>query len=477
MRLLSTAARRLQTDEGSALTEFAIIAPIFILLMIWSEFFTDVGIVKLKTEEASRYALWELTVQRDPSTVDTEIRSRFRDLNSPQDIDTTVPATRSFPYSIAFSTTYNGGYSPSTGYTGTPSPLLAQPNPVDYPAPGNLWSAVGEAQGYVEAALERFLAPQGNVVQNLGFNMSRMAQVTVSLKNLSPNAALFPGGRIMGFFFDTQTNMGAGQVTNVTFTSKSPMLLVDTWKAWPGPNGSKYGTHNAGTDPLTTYSRIGSGPNAVELELSARLKEVAFNGGQQGIFVQAIDWIYSSLRIGGPLGVGTWQDPGQVGPVIMLPGAQPTANQPFFSGVPVQRVGDVTSTADGIQSMNSTGIPPGGIPNTRYQSPSTTVDRMRYTMPSHINSSEWMDVGGLQSQPALPVAIEPGVIPRVFPSPGGQASWNEPAYNPYPALYENRDAFYMGALQPGVKRWANSNYWTQAFGNLGLGGGTGNNGW
>ena len=62
---------------GTALTEFAIVAPLFIILIYWSQFFADLGVLKLKAEEAARYATWEMTAQRSPRPWQTKVRTRF----------------------------------------------------------------------------------------------------------------------------------------------------------------------------------------------------------------------------------------------------------------------------------------------------------------------------------------------------------------------------------------------------------------
>jgi Flp pilus assembly protein TadG len=77
--------RRLHdAQDGTSLTEFAIIAPLFIALVMWSQFFTDYGIFKLKVQEAARYGLWEMTAQRPMAQVRAEITDRFADLASPE---------------------------------------------------------------------------------------------------------------------------------------------------------------------------------------------------------------------------------------------------------------------------------------------------------------------------------------------------------------------------------------------------------
>ena len=53
MRRLKGIRHRLDDDSGTDLTEFAIVAPLFIILIYWSQFFADLGVLKLKAEEAA----------------------------------------------------------------------------------------------------------------------------------------------------------------------------------------------------------------------------------------------------------------------------------------------------------------------------------------------------------------------------------------------------------------------------------------
>ena len=69
-------------ERGSALTEGAILIPVLILIMYWSSAMTDVMVLKIKSQEAARFALWELTVFRDPIAINGDVQSRFADLQA-----------------------------------------------------------------------------------------------------------------------------------------------------------------------------------------------------------------------------------------------------------------------------------------------------------------------------------------------------------------------------------------------------------
>lgn len=89
--------QRRSKERGAALVELALVVPIFVVLLLFAAFFTDVIRVKLKLQEASRYAAWEMTshplgdwVNKNHEAVFTtardsvieEARLRFQDLDS-----------------------------------------------------------------------------------------------------------------------------------------------------------------------------------------------------------------------------------------------------------------------------------------------------------------------------------------------------------------------------------------------------------
>ena len=74
------------SERGSALVEAAILIPVLILIVYWSSAFSDALLLKLKASEAARYALFETTVWKSPSQIDSEVQARFADLRSPASI-------------------------------------------------------------------------------------------------------------------------------------------------------------------------------------------------------------------------------------------------------------------------------------------------------------------------------------------------------------------------------------------------------
>jgi hypothetical protein len=297
------------------------------------------------------------------------------------------------------------------------------------------------------------------------------AQVKVVVQNLPGWTAssnnMFPGGSIgltdNGYYLGGSNGLdspGTAQVSTVNFISQSATIMADTWKAWPGPNGSLNNQQDDTVSPLTTYAQ--NGMNTVEQEVSARLQNIAFNGGANGIVAGIVNLIFGSLGIGGPLSVLPSHSAAGEGPVAMYPGATPRGSQPFYAGVPVQRAGnDTQTTSDTIST-------PTGIPAGRLASPVAGVDRWRYTMPSKINTVFWSGVGGLGTSPNFGgsslVGVSPGSTLAVVPTVSTNSAWNGPSYNPYPTMYECRDAYYMGAMTPQSTRWGNAGYYSSSFG-------------
>lgn len=111
---MRTRRRQRSTHQrGAALVELALVVPIFVVLLLFASFFTDVIRVKLKLQEASRYAAWELTshplgdwanenhdavFEAARKSVAEEARLRFQDLDS---ADRREIGSDSFPFSFA----------------------------------------------------------------------------------------------------------------------------------------------------------------------------------------------------------------------------------------------------------------------------------------------------------------------------------------------------------------------------------------
>ena len=58
------AYRGWQREEGQALTEFAIVVPIIVMVLLFAVWFSELVTIKLKTQEAARYTAWEVTAYK-----------------------------------------------------------------------------------------------------------------------------------------------------------------------------------------------------------------------------------------------------------------------------------------------------------------------------------------------------------------------------------------------------------------------------
>lgn len=405
MGSLRSAIRRapgpVANEEGSALTEFALVAPLFILLMYWSTFFADVSLVRLKADEAARYSVWEMVAQRPPVTVQQEVRERFANLASPRAINRTRPVgVRSFD-SVQIDQV-NIDDRVTVGFGGQ----------VQLPGSG-----AGGLLGTIMGGIQRFLNRAVNgLINTMRLNLAGAAEANVQF---SVRNNLFPSGEVFNIFFDS------GIDPRVTVRSRSPMLLVDTWKAWPG----KYRTDTRlETNPYETYPEIGRRDSPPERLVSAQLRRTAFFGGVRGA-EGLVGSIMRFLGFPSPIAMGTWRE--RQGPVVMLPGAPPKHGfVPGYgiTGSQVQRIGNTWWARDvGMATVDS---PEPGL-----------TDRSRYTVPYRVNSELWRASGGNSR------------IRHGFTR----------ANNPYDWAMQCRDAYYMGMSRSGTNAFENPLYSFQAY--------------
>jgi hypothetical protein len=99
-------------ERGSAMTEGAILIPVLILLIYWSQAMTDVMVLKIKAQEATRFVLWEMTVFRDPGQINADLQSRFSDLKSASSVNSTKTGLLMYPKSadIGWTAVINPNY-------------------------------------------------------------------------------------------------------------------------------------------------------------------------------------------------------------------------------------------------------------------------------------------------------------------------------------------------------------------------------
>ena len=202
-------------EEGTALTELAILAPIFILIFMWAQFFVDLGLVKLKAEEAARFALWEMAAQQPIGGTVSAVRDRFSDLASPPVAEfqkSTPIGTHSFTGAVTVNTTIRDRLGETFGGS------IPQPQ-----GGGGFWNTILGFLARVTGRVVDFM------LGRFGLDTNTAAQVT-EVSMTVPNR-IFPG-----FSFLPLLVRDPGPPRTVTIRTRSPRMLVDTWKAW----ASKY---------------------------------------------------------------------------------------------------------------------------------------------------------------------------------------------------------------------------------------------
>lgn len=400
--MIATPRPRRQRERGSALTEFVLVAPLFVVLMFWAEFFVDLGVVRMKLDEAARFAMWEMTAQRPETEVQTELNQRFADLASPMQINHDRPAgVRSFRDVQITTNIRSRDPAPFSGSIASPQ------------LPGVLGVVADIFVGLLNQTVSGMLGRAG-----LPQEGRTGGDVTFTVTN-----SLFPGGSALGIFFDSGIN------TQITMRARGTPMLVNTWKAWPGKYWRQPAQQNVNTDVYDTYPRVNSGqPSAVERTVASVIGGqgtsggIAYMGFAGHSVVGAVNSVFGFLGFPRLMETRTWAD--RQGPIAILPMAQPAYSWAPGYGTPTQRLG--AQFHAGTDYLR----PPG----TRHfeHSREFDVDRSRYTVPGRINTPEWRNRGGYSRMPA--------------------AMFNSPFRNPYLQMLNCRDVYYMGSRRSQVSQ-------------------------
>lgn len=191
---------QLRRNDGAALTEFALLLPIFLALLFWSNLLWDISKKRIRTNEVARYAAWELVGyqgSRGASAIRSETLTRFADLD---------------------------GSTP----TGTRPGNVVDFNQVTVEATVQTLDSVNDSEsgssggafGPVKSAVGSTLRPVfKSLVGNARLNTRASAAVTFKVKN-----------RVVPTAFKAGTNLK----DPMEFKSKA-VVLFDTWDAWrPG---------------------------------------------------------------------------------------------------------------------------------------------------------------------------------------------------------------------------------------------------
>ncbi|MDF1562502.1 MAG: hypothetical protein P1V51_05640 [Deltaproteobacteria bacterium] len=232
--------RLLREEEGSGLTEFAIMVPSIMIIFLYSIFFTDMIEVKLKTLEASRFMTWESTVYRDGNSIKQDMETRFANLRS-TDIEAAETLHMIGIENVRITNTYTDALEVDmTG--GVPDD-----------------DSTSEIGG-IDATINSVLA-----WMNLPTRGKARSEVTFQVDNkIVPDFMMFntevraQEGESEGFSGDNGFSIASHHV-----------MIYDTWKGWPNKNrrvGSRAGQT---ANPMQTY-------DIAESALEAQLRPVAY---------------------------------------------------------------------------------------------------------------------------------------------------------------------------------------------------------
>jgi len=385
------------SEQGTALTELAILVPIFVIVFMWAQFFVDLGLVKLKAEEASRFALWEMTVQQPTGGTISSVRDRFRDLASPQ----TAEFQRSQPIGTH---SFTGPVTIDVQM----SDRLGEPFGGRIPQPEG-GGIIGQVMGWIA----RFAGQVADsMLRRFGLDTNTSARVD-GVAMTVPNR-IFPG-----FSFLPYLVRDPGPPRTVTVRAASPRMMVDSWKAWASKyNPSGNDLRNIETSVYESYGSSFPGDDGLpERVVSARVRAAAFFGLGQTLGNVGRAFTYVGFR--NPLSTdthaGSTNSRDQSGPITMLPGKVDRRANSVASGRPVKRYGAEFSHRDTPTPVERRTVGMSG------------EDHFRFTVPGIIHSTEWSGSGG------TPARSLPTYQTR----------------NPYTMMYDCRDGFYMGSIRGG----------------------------
>src|ERR1700686_1996558 len=364
------------SERGSALVEAAIVLPVLVLAVYWSAAMTDVLVLKIKSSEAARFALWGTTVFREGPQIDADVRARFSDLRSPARLELAAtglllcPRAKDLEWSASVDTAYE-----KVGITGE----------------ARLPSGSAGVATLLNVVLGLFTRSVDAAIARQGFNVYGAAAARVKLVRASHrDSPILAGGDLVGRRGGNDLAVAQSMVDfsfQTPLPSERPMRLVfDTWKAWPRP--ARF-TPIEGKPTNTDASPMQSYP-IVEEQVSAQVGQIAFLGLKRwGVLAKISDALSgaastSAMRtiLGGELPdlLGTRRmdgGGGPRGPITILPVARPDVSWVPGNGLNVQRVGDVGTAGERpVEMRGNEALTEGAV-------------RSRYTVPYRINTQYW----------------------------------------------------------------------------------------
>lgn len=421
--------RRKTGECGSALVEAALVIPVLVLVIYWSAAMTDVLVLKIKSSEAARFALWETTVFRSGPEIATDVARRFADLRSPAGLELSHTGLMLYPRA------QDMVWSAEVDATSRTVPLGGEARMP--PASGLVLRLANAVLGALARGIDAELARER-------FNMHGEAEVRVRLARASHlGSAILNGGDLVG-------HRGGGDLdhprsmANWSFVtplpSQNPMRLVfDTWKAWPRP--LQFTANGAPADPSVSPMR--SYP-VVEEQVSAQVGQIAFFGLRRTAALAKISGLLARVVSSGPMrsvlggsapdvfGTGRMDDGrGLRGPITILPVERPDVGWVPGQGLNVQRIGDVGTASEGAVWLTSNEA------MTRHRG---GADYSRYTVPYRINTHYWRQDGGVDGRTRRPLLEQP---PRTVGVDD----------NGYVETFHCRGHYFAGAVRDGVTDW------------------------
>lgn len=228
-RRASARPRSRRAERGGAMVEFAIMAPVIIVLILWSNYFLEVQLARIKGAEVARYVGFERTVRKDVGAIANEAKTRYQDLNGATKTGT---AAKGFTNTFTLTVTAQNAAAPISGSLSSAG------------SQGGLGGLMGTITNLVGDSVEA-------IIGLLGFKVNQGAVQT--------NVEFKVKNRILPARIASYVTGGDGSKLDLTFKD-SFFVYHDTWKAWDN-----------GLNPLNSY-----GP--VEDKTYERVKKIAYLG-------------------------------------------------------------------------------------------------------------------------------------------------------------------------------------------------------
>jgi Flp pilus assembly protein TadG len=166
------------------MVEFAILAPILVVLILWSNYFWEVQYARIKAAEAARFVAFERTVRSDLSAIADEAQDRYKDLDGTTKgndlgsayknrLTVTVTAVHAEAPLTNFSLSDMGSKGGAGGIAGAVIGALGATAGLVADAMG-LDTSQGAVQTDVEFKIENAIIPQEIALYTTGFSDDRL---------------------------------------------------------------------------------------------------------------------------------------------------------------------------------------------------------------------------------------------------------------------------------------------------------------